>query len=92
MKNTQVPATHELPRGIGAPATRALAAAGITRLEQLTAFSEAELLKLHGVGPKAIRLLRAALSQRRLKYAPPATSRSVSQEAHARIPRRPRKK
>jgi predicted flap endonuclease-1-like 5' DNA nuclease len=92
MKSAQTSRIHDLPPGIGAPATRALAAAGITRLEQLTSFSEAELLKLHGVGPKAIRLLRAALSQRRLKYAHAATSRSVSDKAHARIPRRPRKK
>jgi predicted flap endonuclease-1-like 5' DNA nuclease len=92
MRNTQVSATHDLPRGIGAPAARALAAAGITRLEQLTTFSESELLKLHGVGPAAIRVLREALSQRRLKFAPSADSHSVSAMANARIPRRPRKK
>lgn len=43
------------------PATRALAAAGITRLAQLTKLKEAELLRMHGVGPKAVRILRAAL-------------------------------
>jgi hypothetical protein len=41
----------DLPRSIGAPARRALAAAGYTRLAQLTAVSEAELLRLHGVDP-----------------------------------------
>ena len=35
---------------IGAPATRALEAAGYTRLEQLTKISEAELGQLHKVG------------------------------------------
>lgn len=90
IKIAQVPSTHDLPRAIGAPATRALAAAGITRLEQLTAFSEAELLKLHGLGPKAIRLLRQALFKRRLKLAPLAGSRSVSEAANRRIRRRPR--
>jgi hypothetical protein len=45
---------------IGAPATRALAEAGITQLSQLSQYSEAELLKLHGFGPKAIRILREA--------------------------------
>jgi predicted flap endonuclease-1-like 5' DNA nuclease len=92
MKTTQPSKNHELPAGIGAPATRALAAAGITRLEQLTSFSEAELLKLHGVGPKSIRVLREALSKLRLRFAQPAASRSVSEKANARIPRRPRKK
>jgi predicted flap endonuclease-1-like 5' DNA nuclease len=58
-----------LPRGIGAPATRALTAAGYTRLDQLTAASEAELLRLHGVGPRAIRLLREALAERGLAFA-----------------------
>lgn len=92
MKNTRSTKFHDLPAGIGAPATRALAAAGVTRLEQLTSFSEAELLKLHGMGPKAIRLLREALSRGGLKFAQPADSRSVSETANARIPRRPRKK
>lgn len=52
-----------------APATRALHGAGITRLEQLANVSAAELLKLHGVGPKAIRILREALRERGLTFA-----------------------
>jgi hypothetical protein len=51
----------DLPRGIGAPATRALTAAGFTRLEQLHGVPAAELSKLHGVGPKAIRVLGEVL-------------------------------
>ena len=54
-------ASNELPR-IGAPATRALAAAGITRLSQLTEHRAADLLKLHAVGPRAITILRQALA------------------------------
>lgn len=50
-----------LPAGIGKPALRALTAAGYTRLDQLAKVKEDDLLKLHGVGPKAIRVLRAAL-------------------------------
>lgn len=92
MKSSPASKSRDLPRGIGAPATRALAAAGITRLQQLTSFSEVELLKLHGVGPKAIRLLREALAEHRLKFATPADSRSVSAAANARIPRRLRRK
>src|SRR5690349_11291394 len=49
---------------IGAPATRALAGEGYTTLKQLTKVSEAELAQLHGVGPKALRLLGEALKQK----------------------------
>ncbi|MFI8913745.1 hypothetical protein ACIGW4_19310 [Streptomyces sp. NPDC053513] len=42
----------DLPRGIGAPATRALVAAGRTRLAQPAGAPAA----LHGVGPKALRV------------------------------------
>ena len=52
-----------LPRTIGTPATRALTAAGYTELRQLANVPVAELRKLHGVGPKALRLLQEALEQ-----------------------------
>lgn len=55
--------------GLSNPARRALAAAGYTRLEQLTRVAEAELLKLHGMGPKGISVLRAALRARGLSFA-----------------------
>ncbi|WP_405014830.1 DNA-binding protein [Kitasatospora sp. NBC_01539] len=54
---------HDLPRNIGAPATRALIGAGYTRLDQLDGVAVAELEKLHGVGPKALERLRAALRE-----------------------------
>lgn len=59
--------TSDLPK-IGAPATRALESVGITRLEQLTQHTEKELLELHGMGPKAIRILREALADRGLSF------------------------
>jgi hypothetical protein len=55
----------ELPR-IGAPATRALAAVGITRPSQLTEHRAVDLLELHGVGPRAIAILRQALADQGL--------------------------
>jgi len=58
----------DLPK-IGAPATRALLAAGYTRLEQLTKVSEAELSRLHGMGPKALRILGEALREKKLSFA-----------------------
>ena len=50
----------DLPR-IGAPATRALEAVGCSRLSQVAELSEAELLAMHGVGPKAVRILSETL-------------------------------
>lgn len=58
----------DLPK-ISNPALRALNAAGYTRLEQLSLVSEAELLRLHGMGPKAIRILRETLSAQGLSFA-----------------------
>lgn len=57
----------DLPK-IGAPATCALNDAGYYRLEQLTAVTEQDLLALHGVGLKAIRILREALAARGLAF------------------------
>jgi predicted flap endonuclease-1-like 5' DNA nuclease len=52
-----------LPRGIGAPAARALAAAGFTRLDQLDGVPRAQLQALHGVGPKALTVLQTELER-----------------------------
>lgn len=52
----------DLPRAIGRPATRALTAAGITTLDQVADLSKAELLAMHGVGPKAARILGETLA------------------------------
>jgi len=57
------------PLGLSAPARRALDGAGYVRLEQLTRVSEAELKKLHGLGPHGIDLLRRALDAKGLSFA-----------------------
>jgi predicted flap endonuclease-1-like 5' DNA nuclease len=54
------------PRGIGAPATRALHGAGYTQLRQLAGVPVADLRKLHGMGPKALRVLQEALEEQGL--------------------------
>ncbi|MGN6680159.1 MAG: hypothetical protein ACTHKL_20550 [Streptosporangiaceae bacterium] len=54
------------PKGIGAPATRALTGAGYTELKQLAGVPVAELKRLHGMGPKALRVLQEALSEQGL--------------------------
>lgn len=59
-----IPSVDDIPPGIGKPALRALAAAGYTSLDQLASASPDALGKLHGVGPKALRILREALAGR----------------------------
>ncbi|RVW11021.1 hypothetical protein EGT67_00680 [Prescottella agglutinans] len=61
---TAEPGVGELPTAIGRPATRALRQAGITTLEAVARHSRKELLALHGVGPKAIRVLAEVLGKR----------------------------
>lgn len=59
----------EFPPSIGRPATGALALEGYTRFEQLEHVTATELLKLHGVGPKSIRILRGELAARGTAFA-----------------------
>ena len=49
------------PVGIAPPALRALTGAGYTNLDALGIVSEAGVASLHGMGPKAMGLLRQAL-------------------------------
>jgi predicted flap endonuclease-1-like 5' DNA nuclease len=62
------PQIGDLPP-IGRPANSALLNAGISSLAQLAGLSRSELLAMHGVGPKAIRLLEAALEAQGLRFA-----------------------
>jgi hypothetical protein len=57
----------DLPN-LAQPAQRALASADITTLAQLTQITEAEVLQLHGMGKKALAMLREALSARGLSF------------------------
>ncbi|MFE0559093.1 DNA-binding protein [Paenibacillus sp. NPDC058910] len=66
---TSAPAEEsDFPVKAGKPARRALIAAGYHQLADLTQASEKELLALHGVGPKAIRILREALAEKGLSF------------------------
>ncbi|MFD4207009.1 DNA-binding protein [Micromonospora tulbaghiae] len=55
-----------LPK-VGAPATRALTTAGYTTLRQLAGVPRAELARLHGMGPKALDVIEAALDEHDLR-------------------------
>lgn len=51
----------EWPKGVSAPAVRALNGAGYTELRQLAGVRASDLGKLHGMGPKALRVIQEAL-------------------------------
>jgi len=58
-----------LPSGLAAPARRALLNAGITRLDHLANWKESDVLKLHGMGPNAVRTIRHALTAQGRSFA-----------------------
>ncbi len=62
----------DLPRGIGGPATRALVQAGYVTLAGVAELTREELAALHGVGPKAVRVLDEALADAGLGFAEPS--------------------
>ncbi|GAA0798187.1 DNA-binding protein [Spirilliplanes yamanashiensis] len=57
----------DFPRAAGRPARRALAAVGLRELAQVAGRSRAELLAIHGVGPRALDAIEAALAERGLR-------------------------
>lgn len=61
----------DLPNELGRTAPRALQEAGIDSLAKVSRHTEKELLALHGVGPKAIRILTEALTLKGLRFRQP---------------------
>ena len=53
---------------LSAPARRALENNGITTLQQLSQFSEKEILQYHGMGPASLPKLKAALDEEGLSF------------------------
>lgn len=53
---------EQFPAGVAAPALRALYAAGYRTLKDVVKITDEDLLSLHGMGPKAVRLIREAIS------------------------------
>ena len=68
MNNQKDIQTADLPK-LAAPAQRALASLGVYRLDQLTKFSEREIMQLHGLGPTTIVALRRALKAKHKSFA-----------------------
>ncbi|KAA1422731.1 hypothetical protein FE697_011205 [Mumia zhuanghuii] len=63
------PVPTEYPREIGRTARRELAHHGFTTYAQLATVREKDLLAIHGVGPKAVRILREELAARGSAFA-----------------------
>ena len=59
------------PAGLSGPALRALDVAGVRSLGDLTRWTETELLALHGMGAKGVRMLREALAASRRQFRQP---------------------
>lgn len=58
------------PRGVAAPALRALSNAGYRTLDSVAGAREADLRAMHGMGPGALRILREALAARGEAFRP----------------------
>ncbi|WP_205677804.1 helix-hairpin-helix domain-containing protein [Brumimicrobium salinarum] len=56
---------------LSAPARRALEHEGILSADQLSAYTEKDILKLHGVGPASMPTLKKKLSEKELKFKEP---------------------
>lgn len=53
---------------LSAPARRALEQQGITTLQQLSMFSEKEILQFHGIGPASLPVFRTSLEENGLLF------------------------
>ena len=69
MGDASSPEFSELTQRIGKVARRELAHNGYARYDQLANVSTKRLLAIHGVGPRAIRILEEELAARGLAFA-----------------------
>lgn len=58
----------DLPDSMGKTAPRELKYAGIDSLKKASGYTEKELLSIHGVGPKAIRIMKEAMAEKGLGF------------------------
>ncbi|MBL8933987.1 MAG: DNA-binding protein [Archangium sp.] len=59
---------RSFPAGLSAPSLRALEAAGIRSLRDLAGWRAADLAKLHGLGPKGLAVLSAAMKRQGISF------------------------
>lgn len=53
---------------LSSPARNALINAGITELEDLTEYTEKEILQLHGIGPSSLPTLKHAMAEKNVNF------------------------
>ncbi|WP_120005099.1 hypothetical protein [Nesterenkonia muleiensis] len=69
MSNTpDIRPVGDLPHSMGKTAPRELKYAGIDSLQKASKHTEKELLAIHGVGPKAIRVMKEAMAEKGLSF------------------------
>lgn len=61
-------AQSDFPEKMSAPALRALLNAKITKLSQLAKYTEAEIADLHGMGPKALGMLKESMKKAKMSF------------------------
>jgi hypothetical protein len=67
MKKSLNAEVSDIPK-IGAPAQRALAAAGVKQLKDLAKYNEQEVSNWHGIGPNALGKLRQAMAEKGFSF------------------------
>lgn len=68
MSTPDVRPVGDLPDAIGKTAARELSSHGIRNLADAASHTPKELLAIHGVGPKAIRILTEALAEKGMSW------------------------
>jgi len=86
LEKRTTPTESDFPPKLSQPARRALAGAGIQNLHQLTRFSQGEIRRLHGIGPKGLAQLRSALAERGLSF------QKENRQAHMKQTEKPGRK
>ena len=61
-------AQSDFPEKLATPALRALLHAKVTKLSHLSKHTEAKIAELHGMGPKALMQLKAAMRKHKLSF------------------------
>jgi hypothetical protein len=67
-KNKNMSTGSLLSIKLSKPAQRALAAAGISKPEQFSKFSEDDVKKMHGIGPNAMKEIKKMLAVNGLSF------------------------
>lgn len=68
LTNTNVKAKSDFPANLSGPALRALINNKITKMKDLSKYSEKDLLGFHGFGPKGIQILKPAMKKMKIFF------------------------